>query len=50
MTSFSWNYTTVLNSLFLGVFAYLYWLYRNRDRSAAARATPSTPCAACRSR
>jgi len=32
MTSFSWNYTTVLNLVFLGVFAYLYWLHRNRDR------------------
>ena len=31
-TSFHWNYTTVLNLIFLGVFAYLYWLYRNRDR------------------
>jgi YHS domain-containing protein len=29
--SFHWNYTTVLNVIFLGVFAYLYWLYRNRD-------------------
>jgi YHS domain-containing protein len=31
-TSFHWNYTTVLNLIFLGFFAYLYWLYRNRDR------------------
>ena len=31
-TSFHWNYTTVLNFVFLGVFAYLYWLYRNRER------------------
>jgi YHS domain-containing protein len=31
-TSFHWNYTTVLNLVFLAVFAYLYWLYRNRDR------------------
>ncbi len=31
-TSFHWNYTTVLNIVFLLVFAYLYWLYRNRDR------------------
>jgi len=31
-TSFQWNYTTVLNLIFLAAFAYLYWLYRNRDR------------------
>jgi uncharacterized membrane protein YraQ (UPF0718 family)/YHS domain-containing protein len=31
-TGFEWNYTTVLNIVFLGVFAVLYWLYRNRDR------------------
>ena len=31
-TSFSWNYTTILNIIFLGLFAYLYWLYRNRER------------------
>jgi uncharacterized protein len=31
-TTFEWNYTTILNFLFLGVFAYLYWLYRNRAR------------------
>src|SRR5947208_13760263 len=31
-TGFQWNYTTVLNIVFLGVFAVLYWLYRNRDR------------------
>ena len=31
-TSFRWNYTTFLNIVFLGVFAYLYWLYRNRER------------------
>jgi YHS domain-containing protein len=31
-TSFQWNYTTVLNILFLAVFAVLYWLYRNRER------------------
>lgn len=30
--SFSWNYTTYLNILFLGVFAVLFWLYRNRER------------------
>jgi hypothetical protein len=31
-THFSWNYTTVLNLVFLGVAAALYWLYRNRYR------------------
>ena len=31
-TSFHWNYTTYLNFVFLGVGAYLYWLYRNRER------------------
>ena len=31
-TSFHWNYTTILNIIFLAVFAYLYWLYRNRER------------------
>jgi uncharacterized protein len=31
-TGFRWDYTTVLNILFLGVFACLYWLYRHRDR------------------
>jgi YHS domain-containing protein len=31
-TNFQWNYTTFLNIVFLGVFAVLYWLYRNRER------------------
>ena len=31
-THFAWNYTTFLNIVFLGVFAVLYWLYRNRER------------------
>src|SRR5581483_9601041 len=31
-THFQWNYTTFLNIFFLGVFAVLYWLYRNRAR------------------
>jgi uncharacterized protein len=29
---FGWNYTTVLDVIALGVFAGLYWLYRNRER------------------
>jgi uncharacterized membrane protein YraQ (UPF0718 family)/YHS domain-containing protein len=31
-TAFQWNYTTMLNIVFLAVFGYLYWLYRHRDR------------------
>lgn len=34
---FEWNYTTVLNIVFLGVFALLYWTYRNRDRLGGGR-------------
>jgi uncharacterized membrane protein YraQ (UPF0718 family)/YHS domain-containing protein len=36
-TSFHWDYTTVLNIIFLGVFAALYWLYRHRDRWGAGQ-------------
>jgi hypothetical protein len=31
-TSFHWNYTSILNVIFLVVFAALYLLYRNRER------------------
>ncbi len=31
-TSFRWNYTSVLNIVFLAVFSVLYLLYRNRER------------------
>jgi uncharacterized membrane protein YraQ (UPF0718 family)/YHS domain-containing protein len=31
-TTFHWNYTTFLNFVFIGIAAYLYWLYRNRER------------------
>ena len=31
-THFQWNYTTVLNLVFVCFFAVLYWLYRKRDR------------------
>ena len=31
-TGFEWNYTALLNIAFLGAFAVLYWLYRNRER------------------
>ena len=30
--SVGWNYTTILDLVFLGVFFVLYWLYRNRER------------------
>jgi len=36
-TSFQWNYTTFLNIGFVGVFAYLYWLYRHRNRLGGGR-------------
>jgi YHS domain-containing protein len=36
-TSFHWNYTAVLNIIFLLVFAVLYWLYRNRNRLGGAQ-------------
>jgi uncharacterized membrane protein YraQ (UPF0718 family)/YHS domain-containing protein len=29
---FTWNYTTILNIIFLGFFGVLYWLHRNRAR------------------
>jgi YHS domain-containing protein len=29
---FEWNYTTYLNIVFIGLFAVLYWTYRNRER------------------
>ncbi|MGO9873502.1 MAG: permease [Acidimicrobiia bacterium] len=31
-TSFQWNYTTFLNFVLIAAGAYLYWLYRHRDR------------------
>jgi hypothetical protein len=37
MEAWRWNYTTWLNFIFLGLFAVLYWLYRNRDRLAGAQ-------------
>jgi YHS domain-containing protein len=36
-THFSWNATTVLNVVFLGLFGLLYWLHRSRDRRGGAR-------------
>jgi uncharacterized protein len=32
-TGFSWSYTTFLNVIFIGVFAVLYWLYREGKRA-----------------
>jgi uncharacterized membrane protein YraQ (UPF0718 family)/YHS domain-containing protein len=42
-TEFSWNYTTWLNIVFLGVFAVLYWTYRNRDRLGGGQSTARDP-------
>jgi uncharacterized protein len=39
-THFEWNYTTVLNIVFLGVFAVLYWTYRNRARLGGGQGSP----------
>jgi hypothetical protein len=35
--SFQWNYTTVLNIIFLVVLAVLYWLHRNQERFGGGR-------------
>jgi uncharacterized protein len=35
--SFRWDYTTILNFVFLGVFAGLWWLSRHRDRLGGGR-------------
>ncbi len=40
---FRWNYTTVLNIVFLGVFALLYWTYRNRERLGGGRGLALDP-------
>jgi uncharacterized membrane protein YraQ (UPF0718 family)/YHS domain-containing protein len=42
-THFQWNYTTFLNIVFLGVFAVLYWLYRNRARLGGGSAHATDP-------
>src|SRR6266540_933576 len=36
-TSFQWNYTAVLNIVFLAVFAVLFWLHRNQERFGGGR-------------
>jgi hypothetical protein len=40
---FSWNYTTVLNIVFLAVFGLLYWLHRNQKRLGGGRAYAIDP-------
>ncbi len=42
-TSFHWNYTTFLNIIFVALAAYLYWLYRNRDRFGGDRGHATDP-------
>jgi uncharacterized membrane protein YraQ (UPF0718 family)/YHS domain-containing protein len=34
---FEWNYTTILNFIFLVIFGLLYWTYRNRERLGGGR-------------
>jgi hypothetical protein len=41
--SFSWNYTTYLNIVFLALFGLLYWTYRNRDRLGAGTGYAKDP-------
>src|SRR5206468_4991898 len=40
---FGWNYTTVLDVVALIAFAYLYWLYRNRERFGGGAAYAKDP-------
>ena len=42
-TGFHWNYTTVLNIVFLALFAYLYRLYRQRGRLSGTTALATDP-------
>jgi uncharacterized membrane protein YraQ (UPF0718 family)/YHS domain-containing protein len=42
-TGFQWNYTTVLNILFLGVFGVLLWLNHDRARFGAGRGYATDP-------
>ena len=39
----SWNYTTILNIVFLFVLAGLYWLHRNRERFGGGRDVARDP-------
>jgi uncharacterized membrane protein YraQ (UPF0718 family)/YHS domain-containing protein len=36
-THFQWNYTTVLNIIFLGIFGLLYWTFRHREQLGGGR-------------
>ncbi len=40
---FSWNYTTILNIIFLALFGLLYWTYRNRGRLGGGRGHANDP-------
>jgi uncharacterized membrane protein YraQ (UPF0718 family)/YHS domain-containing protein len=40
---FSWNYTTVLNIVFLALFALLVWVYRNRGRLGGGAGQATDP-------
>ena len=42
-THFSWGYTAILNIIFIGVFAVLYWLYRTRGRYEAPMGYATDP-------
>jgi uncharacterized protein len=42
-TGLHWNYTTFLNIAFLGVFALLWWLHRNRERLGGGRGVATDP-------
>jgi YHS domain-containing protein/uncharacterized membrane protein YraQ (UPF0718 family) len=42
-THFQWNYTTFLNIVFVGIFAVLYWLYRNRARLGGGQGYATDP-------
>jgi uncharacterized membrane protein YraQ (UPF0718 family)/YHS domain-containing protein len=43
VTGFSWDYTTFLNLLFLGVAALVYWAYRSRERLGGGAAYAKDP-------
>jgi uncharacterized protein len=42
-TGFGWSYTTFLNIIFIGVFAVLYWLYRQGKRAEAGEGYATDP-------
>jgi YHS domain-containing protein len=39
----SWNYTTILNIVFLAVLAGIYWLHRNKERLGGGRDVARDP-------